>query len=270
MGDDGETPANSSGENSEPTANQDELILAQQRQIEQEISEAIPLVGEPDSILSLNSEYSTDEVYLGKIKDLASKYRSIRRTRPDGNCFFRAFSYATLERLLSDKEEFNKFYKLAENSKDVLVELGFQQFTVEDFYDTYMEVLKKLADIESVEEAKKELQSIFNEQGYSDYMVVYLRLLTSAQLQKEQDFYSCFIEGDRTIVDFCHQEVEPMFKDSDHIHIMAACSALNTGVRVLYMDRGTGSNVTQHDLPEGCTPTVHLLYRPSHYDILYV
>lgn len=37
MGDDGETPANSSGENSQPTANQDELILAQQRQIEQEV-----------------------------------------------------------------------------------------------------------------------------------------------------------------------------------------------------------------------------------------
>lgn len=101
-----------------------------------QISEAIPLVGEPDAILSLSSEYSSDDVYLAKVKDLASKYRLIRRTRPDGNCFFRAFSYATLERLLSDKEEFDKFYKLAENSKNVLVELGFQQFTVEDFYDT--------------------------------------------------------------------------------------------------------------------------------------
>lgn len=62
-----------------------------------------------------------------------------------------------------------------------------------------MEVLKRLADIENVEDAKRELHTVFNEQGYSDYMVVYLRLLTSAQLQKEQDFYSCFIEGDRTV-----------------------------------------------------------------------
>lgn len=101
-----------------------------------QISEAIPLVGDLDPVISLSSEYSTDEIYLAKVKDLASKYTHIRRTRPDGNCFFRAFSYATLERLLSDKEEFNQFYKLAENSKNVLVELGFQQFTVEDFYDT--------------------------------------------------------------------------------------------------------------------------------------
>ncbi|XP_066146343.1 ubiquitin thioesterase otubain-like [Euwallacea fornicatus] len=270
MGDEGETQTNNLPENSQQTGNQDELILAQQRQIEKEISESIPLVGELDAITSLRSEYSGDQVYLAKVKDLASKYSYVRRTRPDGNCFFRAFIYATLERLLDNKEEFNTFYKLAENSRNVLVELGFQQFTVDDFYETYMEVLKKLAEIENVDDAKKELNNIFNEQGYSDYMVVYLRLLTSAQLQKDQDFYSCFIEGDRTVADFCHQEVEPMYKDSDHIHIMAACSAFNTGVRIVYMDRGTGSTVTQHDLPEGSTPTVHLLYRPSHYDILYI
>lgn len=75
-------------------------------------------------------------MYLEKVKDLSSKYKYIRRTRPDGNCFFRAFSYANIERLLENKDEFNEFYNLAENSKDVLVELGFQQFTVEDFYDT--------------------------------------------------------------------------------------------------------------------------------------
>lgn len=89
-----------------------------------------------EPLSSLNYEYSTDNVYLAKVKDLSVKYRYIRRTRPDGNCFFRAFSYANIERLLENKDEFNEFYQLAESSKDVLVELGFQQFTVEDFYDT--------------------------------------------------------------------------------------------------------------------------------------
>lgn len=61
-----------------------------------------------------------------------------------------------------------------------------------------------------------------------------------------------------------------MFKESDHIHIMAASAAINTGVRVVYMDRGTSKSVTEHDLPEGIVPSVHLLYRPGHYDILYL
>lgn len=62
-----------------------------------------------------------------------------------------------------------------------------------------MEVLKRLKNIDELEDCKKELHSLFNEQGFSDYMVVYLRLLTSGQLQKDQDFYSCFIEGERTV-----------------------------------------------------------------------
>ncbi|XP_026463200.1 ubiquitin thioesterase otubain-like [Ctenocephalides felis] len=250
------------------TINQDELILQQQRQIEKEISESIALVGELEPITSLQNEYTSDEVYCLKIKDLSAKYKSVRRTRPDGNCFFRAFSYAYLERLITDKEKFANFVVLAKQSKEKLVELGFPQFTLEDFHDTFMEVLRKL-QTEEISESHSELHKLFNEQGYSDYVVVYLRLLTSGQLQEGAEFYQNFIDGDRTIAEFCHQEVEPMYKESDHIHIIAICTALKSGVRVEYMDRGDGGQVIAHDFPDGIKPSVHLLYRPGHYDILY-
>lgn len=228
-------------------------------------------MGNLEEITSLDNEYTGDDVYQKKIKDLASKYKAMRRTRPDGNCFFRAFSYAFIENILPNKKEFDAFERLAQESKDNLVALGFPQFTVEDFHDTFMEAIQKIgaANTESVDKAKEELHKIFNEQGYSDYMVVYLRLLVSGQLQKESEFYQNFIEGDRTVAEFCHQEVEPMYKESDHIHIIAICTALNVGVRVIYMDRGDGGQVIAHDFQEGATPSVHLLYRPGHYDILY-
>jgi len=60
-----------------------------------------------------------------------------------------------------------------------------------------------------------------------------------------------------------------MYRESDHIHIIAVTTALGVGIRVKYMDRGDGADVTAHDFPEGCDPLVHLLYRPGHYDILY-
>lgn len=65
-----------------------------------------------------------------------------------------------------------------------------------------MDVLKRVGDVKD-DDAKKELHNLFNDQGYSDYMVVYLRLLTSGQLQREESFYSCFIEGDRSVSSFC-------------------------------------------------------------------
>ena len=46
------------------------------------------------------------------------------------------------------------------------------------------------------------------------------RLLTSKQLQLEGEFYQNFMEGGRTVVEFCNTEVEPMYKESDHIHII--------------------------------------------------
>lgn len=116
--------------------------------------------------------------------------------------------------------------------------------------------------------------------------MVYLRLITSGQLQKDEEFYSNFIEGDKTVKEFCQQvifiqdkvtsidkqgmlqEVEPMYRESDHMHAIALGTALNVGIRVVYLDRGE-SSPPAHDFPENCTPQVTLLYRPGHYDVLY-
>lgn len=71
---------------------------------------------------------------------------------------------------------------------------------------------------------------------------------------------------------FCvctHKEVEPMSKESDHIHIIALAKALNVSILVEYMDRGEGGTVNHHIFPEDSDPRIFLLYRPGHYDILY-
>lgn len=120
----------------------------------------------------------------------------------------------------------------------------------------------------------------------SDNIVVYLRLLTSYYLQKKSEFFANFIEGSGQMAEFCKREVEPMYKESDHIHIIAICSVLNVNVRVVYMDRGAGGKVNEHDFipiyknndsnddndnqsQQESDPRIHLLYRPGHYDILY-
>ncbi|KAL1139887.1 hypothetical protein AAG570_006864, partial [Ranatra chinensis] len=231
-----------------------------------QICEKIKLVGVKESLNTLESEYKNDDIYQKKVKNLSRKYEQIRRTRPDGNCFFRAFGFAYFEQLMYNHDKFSSFEDFARRSKDKLISLGFPPFTLEDFHDVFMEVVNIVG---RGAESAEELYRVFNEQGYSDYVVVYLRLITSAHLQENAEFYQNFIEGNRSIVDFCHQEVEPMYKESDHIHIIALSSTLNVGVRVRYMDRGEESDVIAHDFPEGSDVAIHLLYRPGHYDILY-
>jgi ubiquitin thioesterase protein OTUB1 len=135
-----------------------------------------------------------------------------------------------------------------------------------------MEVIKRVEpNGDNQETVLEELYKLFNEQSFSDYVVVYLRLITSGKLQEDADFYSNFIEGNyASLSDFCKKEVEPMYKESDHIHIISLCSALNVTVRVEYMDRGSREQVIAHDFPETSNnPPIFLLYRPNHYDVLY-
>lgn len=60
---------------------------------------------------------------------------------------------------------------------------------------------------------------------------------------KDESFYFSIGFANKKFI--CFQEVEPMYKESDHIHIIALSNALNVGVRVKYMDRGEGSQVSK-------------------------
>lgn len=257
-----------------PEANYDEATMVQQREIEK-TTEDQPLIGDLEDLAVLLKEFANDEVYVAKIKHLQKKYGHFRRTRGDGNCFYRAFGFAYMEQLLQDQEELDRFRKVVEECKAEMISLGFPQFTIDDFHDVFMEVLDKVGSGCGVEG----LLETYNDKGFSDYLVVYLRLLVSGHLQKEADFYANFVEGGRTVKEFCQQEVEPMGRESDHIHISTLTTTTGVPVRIEYMDRSTGGtavtdsqqlSVNHHDFPDDSSPKICLIYRPGHYDILYV
>lgn len=65
------------------------------------------------------------------------------------------------------------------------------------------------------------------------------------------------------------KEVEPMYKESDHIHIIALTNALSVPVGIIYLDRTDQDEATPHNFPENSNPNIFILYRPGHYDIIY-
>ena len=198
--------------------NQDDLIIKQQEAIQKDIADNTKLVSDKQSLKVLETEFSNDEVFKSKIVKLSDNYSQIRRVRPDGNCFFRAVGYRLCEKLLEDETELKRVVDCIEPSKEQMFRLGMPEFTVEDFYDNFMDTLKQLGGQEKI--SGEELVNMFNDEGVSNYLVVFLRLLTSKQLQVEGEFYQNFMEGGRSVAEFCNTEVEPMYKESDHIHII--------------------------------------------------
>jgi len=251
-----------------PTENMDQAIIEQVRNIEQQIAGAFPLISEQEDVEDLRKDFEdADQVYQAKLGDLFGRYSHIRRTRGDGNCFFRSYGFAILEACLNDVDLLEKLSLKAKETKDKLIELGYSSYTVEDFLETFLEILEVVRKGKNM----KELMEVYNNQGYSDYLVVFLRLMVSCYLQTNEEFYSAFIEGHASMKEFCSQEVEPMGIESDHIHIIALTSAINTTVQVEYMDRGGNeTKVNSHRFPDdGSAPSIYLLYRPGHYDVLY-
>ncbi|RXG72833.1 Ubiquitin thioesterase otubain-like [Armadillidium vulgare] len=244
-----------SPENAEGSQNQDELIMAQEKEIAEEIKNSFPLIGPLEGLGSLQKEFEHDVIYSSKLQ---SKFSRIRRTRPDGNCFLRGFIFAYLDYCVQNREELTRFKKILESSKTELFDLGFPKFTTEDFYDMFVEVV---SDLEANGTSER-VESICNDSGTSDYLVVYLRLLISAHLQKNAEFFSFFIEGGRS-------EVEPMYRECDHLHIVALTAALDICVSVIYLDRGKAESLAIHNFPEDKDPLFFMLYRPNHYDLLY-
>eukprot|EP00882_Tetradesmus_deserticola_P016631 GHRQ01017771.1.p3 GENE.GHRQ01017771.1~~GHRQ01017771.1.p3 ORF type:complete len:103 (+),score=19.02 GHRQ01017771.1:386-694(+) len=65
-----------------------------------------PYIGDKESLDALKAEYMNgSQVFVAKISNLQQQYGGMRRTRGDGNCFFRSFIYGYLEWLLVHQQE---------------------------------------------------------------------------------------------------------------------------------------------------------------------
>lgn len=62
-----------------------------------------------------------------------------------------------------------------------------------------------------------------------------------------------------------------MWKDCDHMSIIALTNALKTSLRIEYMDRSQAPDGGwHHDFSaDDKPPVLFMLFRPGHYDLLY-
>ncbi|KAJ4870005.1 Ubiquitin thioesterase otubain-like [Raphanus sativus] len=251
----------------------------------------VPYVGDKEPLSSLSAEYQAGSpILLEKIKILDSQYVAIRRTRGDGNCFFRSFMFSYLEHVLESQDgaEVDRIKVNVEKCRKTLQNLGYTDFTFEDFFALFLEQLDDILQGSEESISYDELVNRSRDQSVSDYIVMFFRFVTAGEIRTRAEFFEPFITGlsNTTVDQFCKTSVEPMGEESDHIHITALSDALGVAIRVVYLDRSScgdtgGVTVNHHDfVPVGtndekkeeeasAAPFITLLYRPGHYDILY-
>lgn len=266
-----------------PQPTDDEIVL-QHNIIRAEEAQKIGLIGSVEPLDALKAEYeSGSQVFVKKIESLAQSYACMRRTRGDGNCFFRSFIFSYLEHLLSSKDSLQtqQFTEQIRSCDRKLKQAGYQELVYEDSIEVLLEQLNSIATLNG-SISLSTLEDNFRDDTISNMVVLFLRLVAAAEIQSRQDFFAPFILGDDlypTVEQFCRKNVEVMGEESDHVHIVSLTDALQVPLRVQYLDSTMGGSehaTNFHDfIPESCRaanqiiPKVHLLYRPGHYDILY-
>ncbi|KAK9824088.1 hypothetical protein WJX72_007637 [[Myrmecia] bisecta] len=273
----------------------DAEIIAQENAIRASEADKLPFVGDVEPLSALAAEYQEgSRVFLQKIHTLEGQYSSIRRARGDGNCFFRSFIFAFFEHLVNtnDLAERNRVVTCIRQWRKKMIDSGFQELVFEDAMEVIFDQLNSLDTDDPLTVAS--LEGNMRDGMLSNMVVMLLRMLTSCEIQRREDFFAPFIMGMSddalSVEQFRRRCVEPMGEESDHVHIVALTDALQIPIRVVYLDRsmgaamagveaGEGASVNHHDfIPDACAaaagggpvqPRVHVLYRPGHYDILY-
>eukprot|EP00210_Caulerpa_lentillifera_P006363 g6078.t1 len=160
-----------------------------------------------------------------------------------------------------------------ETCKKKLLDAGFQELVFEDA----LAILQQRVEQIGTELTLEEWELVMNDDNMSNYIVMFLRLLTSAEIQLRREFFEPFIMGISDVLDvelFCQRMVEVMDEESDEIHIRALTDALEIPTRVYSLDSQPPIEIQPTDyVPEEASIKseiiVHLLYRPGHYDIIY-
>jgi len=143
-------------------------------------------------------------------------------------------------------------------------------------YEDYYELLKELVEKAGKGMREEELLETFQAPENSNAVVLYLRLLTSAQIRLNRDNYEGFLVHPDTkelmsVDSFTANVVQAMGKEADNVEIDALSHALQLNLDLAYLNgvRQDGVDfVPFRNAPSKDDVPLVLLYRPGHYDIL--
>ncbi|KAJ5119905.1 hypothetical protein N7448_010574 [Penicillium atrosanguineum] len=206
-----------------------------------------PLVSTKQSSHSIAMDYANaDPTLATKTSALAITHPMTRIMKGDGNCGWRGMLFVGLDPTL---------YEI------------FVDATEDAFAQT-------LAAIQNGEQDETYLVNAFNDEFNSNSIITHFRLLTSTWMKLNPQQYQAFLSG--PLDEYCAKHIDPLKTEIDQVGLQALLDGIiqgsGFGVEILYLDRSEGDAVTPHQLVSGSTPngpTIRLLYRPGHYDLLY-
>ncbi|KAK4125208.1 cysteine proteinase [Parathielavia appendiculata] len=248
-----------------------------------------PLVGKKTPSTAIAEEYAkADPIYVQKTLVLPQTYSHYRQIQGDGNCGWRAIGFGYFEMLVKsgNKTRIETERQRLEGLNGFIENVGgFSPYVSQDFVDETLALLQKMAELvdqQGQDQAMTELLEAFNTPELSNSIMYHFRMLASSFLKGNRDTYGAFVTTASGVDGYCTEVLEHHGVELDHLGLTLLVNVLlkDAGfvLEVAYLDRSPGSEVNTYRFPDEANnrdpselgPIIHLLYRPDHYDILYV
>lgn len=239
------------------------------------------LVGQRQSTRAIIAEYAqADPIFVHKTAALPRKYSHYRTLRGDGNCGWRALAFGYFEALIrtGDSARVQAEAVRLKSMNNLLSVLRQDAEIYEDFVQETLDLLERTR-VDMNEDHGRNLLASFNDDGISAAVITHFRLITSAWMKTNAGLYVPFMLNE-TIDQYCSTKIDPYAVEIEHLGIQALFDAVikpaGIAMEVLYLDRSAGEEVNtiswsvdDHSGHYLSIPTIRLLYRPGHYDLLY-
>ncbi|EHY56077.1 hypothetical protein HRR80_005770 [Exophiala dermatitidis] len=236
-----------------------------------------PLIGEKKPLSELVKEYAqADPAYVAKTTALAVSHSSYRPIKGDGQCGWRGAVFGYFEILLNSRDvglldqELVRLQSFEQTMRAVGVDYDIMVDMFEYTWDLFAAIK---AAIERGDKDDRVLLDVMNDSGQSDSIVYHFKMMTSSFMRVQSERYEAFLE--MPVPQYCLTRIDPANQEIDHIGLQALTDAVIApayiALEVSYLDRSTGNEVTPHQfvLNSQNWPTIRLIYRPGHYDIIY-
>ncbi|OPB41271.1 hypothetical protein A0O28_0079890 [Trichoderma guizhouense] len=242
-----------------------------------------PFVGEKTPSDAITQEYAkADPVYIEKTIALPQTYSHYRQIKGDGNCGWRAIAFAYYEKLidLGDQGQIEGEVARLMSLGHMISNIGRYEYH-EDFAEEAHNLLRDIAaNIANPGLARVILLQRFNDATIEANIIYYFRILSATSLKANAATYDDFAADFGGIANYCSQAIDIVNREIEHLGIIGLANLLLKPIdfvlEIAYLDRSPGDQVNRYRFPEEANqqgtvlgPTLYLLYRPDHYDILY-
>lgn len=218
----------------------------------------------------LQGEFKWNAVMVQKFRDLSAPYSAWRRSRGDGNCFYRCLGVLLLEHFCRPSTPIQHFHSITVriiNQED--------HFVIDQSLDSlqqfkrYILMLKDLFIMKTKgENAFQHLQYLLQRSANDAAMVVAMRHYTASYLQRHREDPDLvpFVDDFEELV----AEIKEYGREAEGTALFAAARCFDVVLHILTVDNKS-SNLTETvygPADSGFFPAFSVLHLPGHYNYL--